>query len=56
MLHRFSVIAATAVLCWPAALSAQSLTAKQTRVFGAYSVNADYVENLPFAVIVDQPV
>ncbi|HVQ43333.1 MAG TPA: hypothetical protein VMS54_14030 [Vicinamibacterales bacterium] len=57
MFHRLGVIAATVFLCWPAASSAQSVTPpKHTRVFGAYSVNADYVENVPFAIIVDQPV
>jgi hypothetical protein len=29
---------------------------RHTRVFGAYSANADYVANLPFAIIVNQPV
>ena len=57
MFHRLSAIAATAVICWPVASSGQSVTPpKHTRVFGAYSVNADYVENVPFAIIVDQPV
>jgi len=57
MFHQLSVLAATAFLCWPSGSSAQSLTPpRHTRIFGAYSVNADYVENVPFAIVVDQPV
>src|SRR4030095_3775603 len=57
MFSRFRVVATAAILCWPAASFGQSLTsAPATRVFGAYSVNADYVTNLPFAIIVDQAV
>jgi len=57
MFHRLITIAATAVICWPAVSSAQSVTPpKHARVFGAYSVNADYVANVPFTIIVDQPV
>jgi hypothetical protein len=32
------------------------MPAPATRVFGAYSVNADYVTNVPFTIIVDQRV
>jgi len=57
MFHRLSTLAATVFLCWPAVSSAQSPTPpRHTRIFGAYSVNADYVENVPFTIIVDQPV
>jgi hypothetical protein len=35
---------------------AESHPPRHTRIFGAYSVNADYVENVPFAIVVDQPV
>jgi hypothetical protein len=57
MFHRLSTIAATAVICWPAVLSGQSVTPPQpTRVFGAYSMNADYVENVPVAIVVNQDV
>lgn len=56
MFHRLSILAATAIVCWPVVSSGQSVTPpKHTRVFGAYSVNADYVENVPFAIVVDQP-
>jgi hypothetical protein len=57
MFSRFRVVATAAILCWPAASFGQSSApAPATRVFGAYSVNADYVTNLPFAIIVDQAV
>ena len=57
MFSRFRVVATAAILCWPAASFGQSSTpAPATRVFGGYSFNADYVPNLPFAFIVDQPV
>jgi len=55
MFHRLTTIAATAIICWPVVSSAQSPTpSRDTRIFGAYSVNADYVENVPFAIVVDQ--
>ena len=60
MFSRFRVVATAAILCWPAASFGQSSAPapdkSMTRVFGGYSVNADYVTNLPFTVIVDQPV
>ena len=57
MFSRFRVVTIAAILCWPAASFGQSSApAPATRVFGAYSVNADYVTNLPFAIIVDQAV
>jgi hypothetical protein len=55
--REFTIVAALALFCWPAVSSAQSSApAPTTRVFGAYSVNADYVANVPFAIIVNQPV
>ena len=57
MLSRFSVVATAAILFWPAASFGQgSGPAPATRVFGAYSFNADFVANLPYTFIVDQPV
>ena len=55
MFRRFRVVATAAILCWPAASFGQS-SAPATRVFGGYSVNADYITNLPFAIIVDRAV
>ena len=57
MFREFTVVATTAILCWPSVSSGQgSAPAPTTRIFGAYSVNADYVPNVPFTIIVDQPV
>lgn len=60
MFSRLRVVATAAILCWPAASFGQNSAPESdkptTRVFGAYSFNADYVANLPFAIIVDQPV
>jgi hypothetical protein len=57
MFRECRIVATTALFCWPAVSSAQSSApAPTTRVFGAYSVNADYVANVPFAIIVDQAV
>ena len=56
MIHRWRAVAAAALACWPASALGQSVTfTPQTRVFVAYSVNIDYVQNLPFEVIRDQP-
>jgi hypothetical protein len=56
MVHRWSVVAAALLACWPAAALGQSATfTPQTRVFVGYSFNIDFVEDLPYAVIRDQP-
>jgi hypothetical protein len=55
MFRQFTVVAATAILCWPAASFGQtSAPAAKTRVFAAYSFNIDFVEDLPYALIVNQ--
>src|SRR5262245_15168512 len=57
MLRGFRLVATTAILFWPALSFGQSSSsAHETRVFGAYSVNADYVANVPFLVVFNQPV
>ena len=57
MLSRFGAVATAAILFWPTASFGQSSgPAPATRVFGAYSFNADYIANLPYTFIVDQPV
>jgi hypothetical protein len=57
MFSRFRVVATAAIFCWPAAVFGQSSAPPPaTRVFVAYSFNADYVTNLPFTFIVDQAV
>jgi hypothetical protein len=54
---QFRVVATAAIFCWPAASSGQSSApAPATRVFGAYSIIADFVTDVPFAIIVDQAV
>src|SRR5262245_60770331 len=56
MLRGFRSVAATAVLLWPALSSGQSSPPAPTiRVFGSYSINADYIAQ-PFLIVVDQPV
>ena len=57
VLRGFRLVATTAILVWPALSSGQSSRpAPAIRVFGAYSVNADYVANLPFLIVFNQPV
>ena len=57
MFRQLEAVATTVILCWPAVSSGQcSAPAPTTRVFGAYSINADFVTDLPFAIIVDQAV
>ena len=56
MFSRFRVVAAAAILCWPAAsLGQSSAPAPAIRVFGAYSASADWAA-VPFMIVVDQPV
>ena len=57
MFSRFGVVATAAIICWPAVSSGQSSApTPATRIFGGYSINADYVTNVPFTIIVDQAV
>jgi hypothetical protein len=57
MLRGLRLVAASAILFWPAVSSGQSSAPAPTiRVFGAYSVNADYVANVPFLIVFNQPV
>lgn len=56
MLRGFRSVAATAILLWPALSSGQSSAPAPTiRVFGAYSLNADYIAQ-PVLIVFNQPV
>jgi hypothetical protein len=56
MAHRWRVVAAAALAWWPAAAFGQDAAfTPQTRLFVGYSFNIDFVEDLPYAVIRDQP-
>jgi len=56
MLRSFRLVATTAILLWPALSSGQSSVPEPaTRIFGSYSVNADYIA-VPFLIVFNQPV
>jgi hypothetical protein len=56
MLHGFRSVVGAAILLWPALSFGQSSAPAPTiRVFGAYSLNADYIEQ-PYLIVFNQPV
>ena len=56
MSHRWKALATAALALWPGLAFAQATTfVPQTRLFAGYSVSVDYVPNLPYQAIVDQP-
>src|SRR5262245_34060769 len=56
VLRRFRLVATTAILLWPALSFGQSSVPEPTiHVFGAYSVNFDYIA-VPYLFVFNQPV
>src|SRR5262245_4611269 len=57
VLRKLSLLATIGMLCCPAVASGQnSAPAPTTRIYGGYSVNADYIANVPYMVVFNQPV